>query len=91
MHSASLPPSTSMIILRSSFHQARMVEIERNGDAGRVVRAEPFVGQPDMRVDVDAALFQFVIELHHATLDPGALDGEVEILEAQFQQFLVRQ
>src|ERR1051325_6932185 len=30
-------------------HQPRMREIERDGDAGRVLRAEPFGRQPDMR------------------------------------------
>ena len=32
-------------------HQARMGEVERDGDARRVVGAEPFVGHPGVRPD----------------------------------------
>jgi hypothetical protein len=37
-------------------HQAGMGEVERNGDAGRVVGAEPLVRDPHVRPDPQPAL-----------------------------------
>ena len=77
-----------MIILRLEPHQPRMGEIERDGDAGRVVRAEPFARDPGMRPQPDAALFELVVEIVQAVLQPGALDPDLEVLEAAPEQLL---
>ncbi len=66
-------------------HQPRMRQIERNGDAGRVVRAEPLAGNPGVRPHADAGLRQFVMQGDQAVLEPGALDGDLEVLEPDLE------
>jgi hypothetical protein len=72
-------------------HQARMGEIEGNRDAGRGVRAEPFVGDPGVGADAQPLLLQLAMQGAQAQLQPGPFDGDLEVLEAQFEEFLVRQ
>src|SRR5438132_13246664 len=73
-------------------HQPRMGEIERNGDAGRIVWAEPLVRDPHVRPDPQPALGEFLVEVCHAPLKPrAAADGDLEVLEAQLQELAVRQ
>ena len=71
-------------------HQARMRQIEREGDAGRVLRAEPLARNPGVRPDPEAALLQLVVELAQAVRQPGAAKRELEVLQPQLQQPLVR-
>src|SRR5581483_4157758 len=72
-------------------HQTGMGEKERNGDARRVVRTEPFVREPGMRPDRQLPPLQFAMQVAQAVFEPGALDADLEVLQAKFQQFLVGQ
>jgi hypothetical protein len=42
-------------LLALQFGKARVSEIEGDGEAGNVVRREPFFGQPDMRLETQTA------------------------------------
>jgi hypothetical protein len=72
-------------------HQAGMSEIEGNRDAGRVIGAEPLVGHPGVRPDAKPPLAELRIELVQAPLEPRACDGDLEVLEAQLEEFVVGQ
>ncbi len=62
-------------------HQAGMGEIERDRNAGGIVRAEPFVRHPGVRPDPKPSLRELVVEVFQAPLEPGTDDGDLEVLE----------
>ena len=66
-----------------------MGEVERDRDAGHAVRAEPLVGQPEVRPELEAAGLQLAVQLGDALFEVGALDREVEVAQAQVEQALV--
>src|SRR5580700_79578 len=68
-----------------------MGEKERHGDARRVLRAEPFVGNPGVRPYREAMLGKLVVQGQQAILEPGALDLHMKVLEADLQELLVGQ
>src|SRR5262249_54567341 len=72
-------------------HQPGMGEIEGNGDAGHIRRAEPFARDPDVRPQPDAALLELLVESIDAILEPGAFDRHPQRAEAFLEQLLVRQ
>jgi hypothetical protein len=69
--------------------EARVGEIEGDGDARAAVGAEPFVRQPAVGAEGDAAEFELVVEAGDALLELGAFDLDAEIAEAQFEQLFV--
>ena len=71
--------------------QPRMRQIERDRDARCVGRAEPFVRDPDVRLEADASLLQLVVEVADAAPEPGAFNLDLEVLEPHLQQLLVGQ
>jgi len=76
-------PSTALNVddhLPLELHQARVRQIERDGDAWRVFRAEPLARDPSMGPGTDAALFEFFMESTEARLKPGTVDSNLEIL-----------
>ena len=44
-----------------------------------------------MRTDAQAALFQLALQRAQAQLQPRPFDGDLEVLEAEFEKLLVRQ
>src|SRR5581483_1241924 len=72
-------------------HQAGMGEIKRDGNAGHIRRTEPFVRDPYMRPQPNAALFELLIESADAILEPGAFDRDPQAAEAPLEQLLIRQ
>jgi hypothetical protein len=58
-----------------------MGEIERDRNAGGIVRAEPFVRHPGVRPDPKPSLRELVVEVFQAPLEPGTDDGDLEVLE----------
>src|SRR5438128_2242086 len=72
-------------------HEARMRQIERNGDARRVVRAEPFAGDPGMGPHPDAPLFKLIVQIVETVFEPGALYRNLEVAKAKLKQLLVGQ
>ena len=70
-------------------HQAGMREIERDGDAGRVVGAEPLVRDPGVRPHPQPPLRELLVEIGEAALEPGAFERDLEVLQAQLQQLSV--
>src|SRR6185312_4679836 len=71
--------------------QPRVRQIERDTDAGGAVRAEPLAGNPGVRPYPQTRLRQLVMQALHAVFEPGALHGEVEVLEPELEQLLVGQ
>src|ERR1700730_7186709 len=49
-------------LLLLQLHQAWGGEIERDGDAGRILRAEPLARDPGVRAHADATLRELVVE-----------------------------
>ena len=72
-------------------HQAGMRQIEWNGDARGVFRAEPFAGNPGMWPHANIVLVKLAIKRVKAALEPGSLDRDPEILEPDLQQLVVGQ
>ena len=54
--------------------QARMREVEGDGDAGHAVGREPLVGQPVVRPEREAARVELGVDLRDALLELGARD-----------------
>src|SRR5215470_16214729 len=76
-------PSTALDVdnhFPLELHQAPVGQIERDGDAWRVFRAEPLARDPGMGPGPDATLFEFFMETGEARLKPGAVDRDLEIL-----------
>ena len=61
-------------------HQTGMGEIEGNGYAGHIRRAEPFVRYPCVRPQPDAPLFELFVERVETILEPGAFDPTLRLL-----------
>ena len=66
-----------------------MRKIERNGDARHAVRSEPFVRQPVVRTEHQAACQELGIHLLDPLLDLGPAEREAQIAHAQVEQLLV--
>src|SRR5574338_151588 len=64
-------------------HQARMREIKREGDAGRVVRAEPFVGEPSVRAGDDAPALKLAMKVVHHPFKPRVFVGNAQIAKPE--------
>ena len=67
-------------------HQARMGEVEGDGDAGDVLRGEPLVGEPEVGPEAQVVLLELAEHLLDVGLDPAPLDREVEVAQAQVEQ-----
>src|SRR5262249_17967256 len=72
-------------------HQPRMRQIEWNGDSGRVLRAEPFTGNPGVRPDPNVMLVKLAVKRFEAACEPGALDRDFEVFEPDLEQLIVGQ
>src|SRR5207245_1898963 len=66
--------------------QPRVDQVERDGHAGHAVGTEPFVGEPEVRPEVQATRLQLADELGDAVLDAGALDAQVEVARPEGEQ-----
>ena len=67
-----------------------MCEIEGNRKSGYAERGEPFFGKPDVRSNPESPALERFIERIDARLEPGSLDGEAEVLDAELKQSFVR-
>src|SRR5690606_24099335 len=72
-------------------HQARMSEIERNGDARYAVGREPLDRQPHVRPQNEAAALQTSQHVVPCALQSRIAQRQLEIAEAHFEQRFVRQ
>src|SRR2546422_1064292 len=70
-------------------HQARMCEVERNGDAGNAIGREPFFRQPDVRLEANAAGVELVVETFDMRLEERSSDLDRQIADALVEQLLV--
>ena len=69
--------------------QARVGQVERDGEAGHAVRAEPFPGQPGVGAELQAAAGQLGPELVQVRLERAALEGHPQVAHADVEQALV--
>src|SRR5690554_1071904 len=76
-------------LLTLELHKARVDQIERDRDSWRGIGAEPFVRDPGMRLEPDAALIELFVETGEAAFEPCAVERDLEILEPQLQQLIV--
>ena len=67
-----------------------MGEIEWNGDAGHVCRAEPFARYPCVRPQPNAPLIELFMESAETILEPGAFDRNPQAAETLLEQLLIR-
>ena len=71
------------------FLEPRVGEVEGNRDAGHAVGREPFVRQPEVRPEAEAAHLQVAIEFLDARLERAAFDRHAKLRHAQLEQFIV--
>src|SRR5678816_2125992 len=69
--------------------KAGMREVERHGESRNAARREPLVGQPDVRLQPQAACVELIIEFLDAALEPGPRNRDPKVLEAQPEKALV--
>ena len=62
-------------------HEARMRQIEWNGDARRVVGAEPLGGEPGVGPDPKSPLIELFMKVGEAPFEPAAFNRDLEVLE----------
>ena len=67
-----------------------MGEIERNRDAGHIIRTKPFIRQPEMGMKVKAAAVEFLVELRDAVLKTATCDLDIKVAQPKIQQPLIR-
>src|SRR5438309_12110885 len=66
-------------------HQPGMGEIERDGNARRIVRAEPLARYPCVWPQADASFFELFMEIVEAILQPGAFDRNPQTAETALE------
>ena len=66
-----------------------MGEIEGDGDSGDALWGKPFVAKVAIRLEGDAARGEFGVKLLDARFEFAAFDAEIEIAEAEGEQFVV--
>src|SRR5882757_957481 len=71
--------------------QALVSEVERYGDSWNAVGRKPLLSEPAMRAKAHASHRQFAIKTLDGALQLGALNGQLQIAEAQVQELIVRQ
>ena len=67
----------------------RVSEVEWTSEAGNVRRREPVIRKPDVRFEPEQPLFELRVEAVDALLQPGPLDGEVEVPDSHPQEAVV--
>ena len=82
--------SRSIFMRELELRQARVRQVERNGDAGNAIWCEPLVRQPVMRAEGQPARCQFLVQLRNPRLEAAAFDADVELPHLQVEQLLVR-
>ena len=68
-----------------------MRQIERNGDARGVLRAEPFTGNPGMRPHPNVVLVKLAVERLKTAFEPGVFHRNSEVFEPDLEQLIVAQ
>src|ERR1700756_3020230 len=69
--------------------QARMRQIERNGDGRDAFGRKPFVAQIAFRTKAEPARFEFGVELRDARFQFAARDRDAQIADAPLEQLIV--
>ncbi len=69
--------------------EARVRQIERDGDRARALRGEPLVAQVAIGPECDTAQREVVVKLAEARFELGAFDADAEIADADGQEFFV--
>ena len=70
-------------------NEARVREVEWNREPRYSKWREPFLGEPDMGAESKSAALERVIERIDARLQPGAFDGETEVLDPELKKAFV--
>src|SRR3984885_11699470 len=89
-----LGPSASLDVEHHfllELHQAGMGEIERDGNARRLVRTEPFARDPGVGTQTNAPLFKLFVKSFDAVLEPRAFDRNLQTAEAPLKHLLIEQ
>ena len=68
-----------------------MREVEWQRDSGYSGRRKPLVGKPEVRVEAKVALGELVPYPLDLILEPGSLDGDVQVAQSDRQQLALRQ
>src|SRR5207245_10405551 len=63
--------------------------VEGNRDPRHAVRAEPLVGEPEVRPEAQAARLQLAEQLGQAVLEAAALDPQAQVAQPEAEQPLV--
>src|SRR5262249_12611554 len=71
--------------------EARVGEVERDGDARHSVRCVPLVRDPAVRAEDEVLALELPVEPLDPRHDGRALEIEIEVAEAQCQQLVIRQ
>src|ERR1700741_601446 len=69
--------------------QARVGEIERDGDRRHAGGGKPFVAEIAPRPEADVTCVELPEELSDASLEPGAFDRETEVAESPLEELVV--
>jgi hypothetical protein len=67
-----------------------MREVERQRDAGHSRGRKPFVGKPEVWIEAQVALGELVPYPLDLFLEPGSLDGDVQVTQSDRQQLALR-
>src|ERR1700743_1971843 len=89
-----LRPSASLDVEHHfllELHQAGMGEIERDGNARRLVGTKPFARDPGVGSQPNAPLSKLFVKSFDAVLEPRAFDRNLQTAQAPPKPFLIRQ
>src|SRR2546421_12313781 len=78
-------------LLALELHQPRMRQIKRNRNARHTIGREPLAGEPDVRLEANAAQVQLIVETFDLRLEERPSDLNRQITNAHVEQLLVRQ
>src|SRR5688572_28774428 len=67
-----------------------MGEVERNPDAGHIIRTEPFIGQPKMGTKAKAPAIEFLVQLRDTVFHIAARDFDIKVAQPKIQQLFIR-
>ena len=70
-------------------NEARVCEVEGNGESGHALGREPFFGEPYVWPEPKAAALERLVELGDAWREPCPLDCEAQVLDAELKQSFV--
>ena len=70
--------------------QPRVREVERNRDPGHAIGREPFVREPEVRPELNAARGELLVEIGDPLLQRAAFDRQIQLRHPQVEELVVR-